>query len=132
MLKKLSALALAALLLHPLVCVQSVFAKPNPAKEARLAEKVKDGIRKLGVGEQTRVSVKLRDRTKLTGFISTIEEDHFAITNAKTGVVTTVAYPDVTQVRGNNLSTGAKIAIGIAIGVGATLLALYLISLSFD
>jgi hypothetical protein len=132
MLKKLSALALAALLLHPLVFVQSVSAKSNPAKEARLAEKVKEGIRKLGVGEDTRVSVKLRDRTKLTGFISAIEEDRFAVTNAKTGAVTTVVYPDVTQVQGNNLSTGAKIAIGIAIGVGATLLVLYLISLSFD
>jgi hypothetical protein len=31
---------------------------------------------------------------------------------------------EVTQVRGQNLSTGAKIAIGIAIGVGAVLIVL--------
>ncbi|MGI9067261.1 MAG: hypothetical protein ACR2HX_12780 [Pyrinomonadaceae bacterium] len=35
--------------------------------------------------------------------------------NAKTGEVVTVAYPQVKQVQGNNLSTGAKIAIGVAI-----------------
>lgn len=132
MLKKLSALMLAVLLLHPLVYVQSVSAKSNPEKEARFTAKIKEGIRKLGVGKDTQVRVKLRDRTKLTGFISAIEEDHFAVTNAKTGAVTTVPYPNVTQVQGNNLSTGAKVAIGIAIGVGATLLVLYLISLTFD
>lgn len=132
MLKKLTALALAALLFYPLIYTPTVSAKSNPAKEARRAEKVKVGIRQLGVGKETQVLVKLRNRTKLTGFISAVEEDYFAVTNAKTGAVTTVAYPDVTQVQGNNLSTGAKIAIGVAIGVGATLLVLYLISLTFD
>jgi hypothetical protein len=39
---------------------------------------------------------------------------------------TTVAYTDVTKVKGHNLSTGAKIAIGIGIGVGVVLLILLL------
>ena len=50
----------------------------------------------------------------------------------KTRAATTVAYGDVTQVKGHNISTGAKIAIGVAIGVGVTLLLLYIYLHSLD
>ena len=39
-------------------------------------------------------------------------------TERPTGVATQVAYPNVKQVKGNNLSEGAKIAIGVAIILG--------------
>lgn len=132
MFKRLSAIVLAALLIHPLAYARPISAISKAEKEAQFTAKVKESIGKLGVGKETRVAVKLRDHTKLTGFVSKIEAERFIVTDAKTGDATAVAYSDVTQVKGQNLSTGAKIAIGIAIGVGATLLVLYLISLSFD
>ena len=46
------------------------------------------------------------------------------MTNAKTGASTVVAYPDVIQAKGNNLSTGAKIAIGAVIVAAIVLLLL--------
>jgi len=47
-------------------------------------------------------------------------EEGFTVIDSKTGMATTVAYPQVKSVKGNNLSTGAKIAIGV--GIGAALL----------
>ena len=112
--------------------VASASAKSKAEKEAERTAKVKAGIARLGVGKETRVAVKLRDQTKLSGYISQAGEDSFVVTDAKTGAATTVGYPDATQVQGQNLSTGAKIAIGIAIGAGVTLLVIFLIVASLD
>src|SRR5262245_11692330 len=124
MLKKSLALALAVLMLQVMVSVQTASASPVVDKQEKLARKVKEGISKLGVGKDARVAVKLRDKTILAGYISEANEDSFVVSNAETGNATTVAYTNVTQVKGHNLSTGAKIAIGIAIGVGVTLIVL--------
>jgi hypothetical protein len=108
-------------------CVQSISASPLADKQAKLIEKVKEGISKLGVGKDALVEVKLRDKAKLAGYVSEARQDSFAITDAKTGTATTVAYADVAQVKGHNLSTGAKIGIGIAIGFAVTALVIYLV-----
>jgi hypothetical protein len=84
-------------------------------KDARRAEKVKAGIAKLGVGEAARVKVQLQDGTKLNGYVSEVGNESFIVVDTKTGAAVTVAYPQVKQVKGNNLSSGARIAIGVAI-----------------
>lgn len=96
----------------------SVSAKSATEKQTRFTQKVKAGIAGLGVGPEARVEVKLVDKTKLSGYISEASEDSFVITDASLGTKTVVAYPDVTQVKGNNLSTGKKFAIAAVI-VGA-------------
>ena len=95
-------------------------AASNAEKEARFAEKVKANVLKLGTGQAARVKIKLRDKTKLEGYISATDGEGFTVIDPKTGMATTVAYPQVKSVKGNNLSTGAKIAIGV--GIGAALL----------
>jgi hypothetical protein len=70
------------------------------------------------------VQVELRDKTRLGGYISELGAESFVITN-KAGVATTVAYPQVGKVKGNNLATGDKIVIGIGIGVAIVLLLLW-------
>ena len=94
----------------------------SPEQEARLTQKVKTAIAKLGTGHDARVELKLRDKTKLKGYISEIGDQSFAVVDHKTGSATTVTYAQVKQVKGNNLSTGAAIAIGIGIGVGIIVL----------
>jgi hypothetical protein len=127
MCKKLLSLTLAALLIHLLVGAQSASASTDTQKQARLAEKIKVGILKLGIGKEARVAVKLRDKTKLVGYVSEVREDRFAITDISTGATTMVTYPDVAQVKGHNLSTGAKIAIiGLAIAAGVLAFFLWL------
>ena len=123
MFKKLVSLVIAVLLLH--VGVGTVSAKSEAEKEAQYAAKVKQGILKLGTGEAALVKIKLRDKTKLEGYLSAIGDESFAVTDVKTGIATTVAYPQVKQVKGNNLSTGAKIAIGVGIGIVVALIIIY-------
>jgi hypothetical protein len=101
-------------------------------KQAAFIEKVRTGVARLGTGTDACVEVKLRDKTKLKGFISEINNDHFVVTDLKSGNATRVAYPDVQRVKGANLSTGAAIAIGAAIGAGVALLALFAIASTFD
>jgi hypothetical protein len=114
MIRKLTTLLLVALLMN-LAGVRLASGASKEEKQARFTEKVKTSVLRLGTGETTRVRVKLRDRAKLEGYISNAGEEGFTVTNAKTGVATTVAYPQVKSVQGHNLSTGAKIAIGVGI-----------------
>jgi len=119
--KKFITMMVAALLIAA-VNVQPIAASSKAEKEVRLTGKVKQGIEKIGSGRDARVEVKLRDKTKLKGYVSEINEDGFVVTDFKTGAASPVAYADVAQVKGNNLSTGAKIAIGVGIVVGLVVL----------
>ena len=101
------------------------YADAKEEKQARFAEKIKANVLKLGTGESTRVKVKLRDQAKLEGYISEAGADSFTVTNRKTGVATTMAYSQVKSVQGNNLSTGAKIAIGVGIAAGIIFIILW-------
>ncbi len=47
--------------------------------------------------------------------VSAAGEDSFTVADAKTGVATVLPYRQVKKVGGNNLSTGAKVAIGAGI-----------------
>lgn len=125
MFKKTLTIALAGLLIQALSVLPAAAASKEE-KQAQRTEKVRAGILKLGVGTGARVAIKLPNDAKLAGYISEAKDDSFVVTDVKTSAATTVAYRDVTQVKGNNLGTGAKIAIGIGIGVGATILVLYL------
>ncbi len=111
---RIAAVVLVALLLN-ITCPSHALAGNSPEKEARFAQKVKQEIAKLGTGPDARVDLKLRDKTKLKGYISEVGDQSFAVMDDKTGVATTVTYPQVKQVKGNNLSSGAKIAIAIGI-----------------
>ena len=60
-------------------------------EEARLAQQARISVLKLGVGERARVEVKLRDDTKLKGYVSAAGADSFTVTDAKTGTSTVLA-----------------------------------------
>lgn len=124
MFRKLVTLILVALVIN-LVGVRLAYAESKEEKQARFAEKVKTNVLKLGTGESTRVKVKLRDKSKLEGYISDAGAETFTVTDRKTGVATTVAYPQVKSVQGNNLSTGAKIAIGVGIAAAIIFIILW-------
>jgi L-ribulose-5-phosphate 3-epimerase UlaE len=119
MFRKLVSVLIVVLVIN-LAGVRLAYAESKEEKQARFAEKIKTNVLKLGTGESALVKVKLRDKTKLEGYISAAGAETFTVTNRKTGVATTVTYPDVKSVQGNNLSTGAKIAIGV--GIAATVI----------
>lgn len=115
MFKKLLPIAIGLLLVQ--ASVPSVYAEAGSDKQLKLIQRIKEGVSRLGTGKDARIRVKLRDKTKHSGYVSEIGADCFTITDLKTGASTVVAYPAVTQVKGNNISTGAKVAIGLGIAV---------------
>ena len=124
MLRKLVTVLLVALMMN-LVGARLAYAESKEEKQARFVEKVKANVLKLGTGESARVKVRLRDQTKLEGYISDADPETFTVTNRKTGIATTVAYPQVKSVQGNNLSTGAKIAIGAGVAAAVIFIILW-------
>ena len=124
MFKKLLSLSLVALLIN-LAGVIPAYAVSKEEKQARFAEKVKASVLKFGTGEAARVKIRLRDKTKLAGYISAADGDGFTVIDSKTGMATTIAYPQVKSVQGHNLSTGAKIAIGVGIAAAIIFIILW-------
>lgn len=114
MFKKVLSVVLVGFLLN-VTGASVAYAGSREEKEARFAEKVKEGISKLGTGAEARIEVKLRDKTKLKGYISEAGRDSFVMVDDKTGATATVTYSQVKQVKGNNLSRGAEIAIGVGV-----------------
>jgi hypothetical protein len=129
MFKKVLSLVLVGFLLS-VAGVRSASAGSKEEKETRFAEKVKDGISKLGTGPEARIEIKLRDKAKLKGYVSEAGEDSFVIVDEKTNASTTVTYPQVKQVKGNNLSTAAEIALGVGIVLLPIVIVVLLVSQS--
>ncbi len=122
MFKKYLTLTLAVLVLNLAFGATAFGSTSNEEKAARDAEKVKANIVKLGTGKDARIEVKLKDGGKLKGYVSQINENSFVVMDEKMAVATEVAYPSANQVKGNNLSTGVKIAIGVGIAIAVILI----------
>lgn len=118
MLKRLLRFTLVVLLLHA-ANVMPLLAFAEAGQEKLAVEKVKADVAKRA-GKKGRVTVNLQDGSKLKGQISQAGEDSFTLTDSKTGQSRTLAYREVTQVKGaGGLSILAKIGIGIGIAFGA-------------
>lgn len=116
MLKQLSSLALTGWLLllvlpiHPPARAQSKDADPP------LTEKVRAQVAAIGTG--ARVSVRMRDKQKLTGYIAEINPQEFVVTLAREGTKVSVAYGEAREVKISNekrISTAGKILIVIGV-----------------
>jgi intein/homing endonuclease len=123
MLKTVLSLMIVGLLVN-MAGATPAYADSKAEKEVSLWREGKRGVRRLGTGEATRVEVRLRDKTKLKGYVSETGEHNFVVVDAS-GVSHTVADPQVQKVKGKNLSPGARIAIAVAI-VAAILTAVVL------
>ena len=117
MLKKVFCLVLISSIMIVTGGSRLALAADAKAKEAAHTEKVKAAIAKLGTGPSAQVEIKLRDKSKMRGYIKEANEDRFVLVSAATGDANEVAYPQVKAVKGNNLSTGVKVAIGVGIGL---------------
>jgi hypothetical protein len=95
-------------------------------KAAAFTQKVKVGITQLGTGTDARVELKLRDKTKLKGWISETGETGFVVMEANSGKAVPVAYPAVTQVRGHHGHYGTRLLIATAVTLLVTVLVIVL------
>lgn len=81
------------------------------------ASKGRLDVVKLGVGEKARVEVKLRDNSKVKGYIGEANEDSFTVVDSKNGSEQRIAYADVQKVNkaGGGFSTRSWIILGAAV-----------------
>ncbi len=91
MFKQYLTLILAVLVLN-LSFSAAAFAGTKEEKVAKHADKVKTNITKFGTGKDARIEVKLRDNTKLKGYVSQINETGFVVVDDKTGSANEVPY----------------------------------------
>ena len=86
------------------------------------ARQIREAVNSLGIGKDVRVEVRLKNSTKVKGHISEIGSDSFVLIREKTGENFTVHYSDVKEIKGMNISTGKKIAIGVGVSLGVIFL----------
>ena len=126
MFKKLLSVALTSLFVSMTTAVPAS-AQSQAASETQQAEKVKGKVTRLGTGKQASVEVKLKDNTKLKGYIGEIAEEHFTVINPRHGTVTPVPYAQVQKIKSTNhagafaLGLGAAVIGGVLIVVMASL-----------
>jgi hypothetical protein len=84
-----------------------------------------------GVGPRSRVKVRLRTHSEVTGYISAIDDATFQVTDRKNGQVTTMTYDEVERVSGPGLPKVAKIGIWAGAVAGAFMLTVVLIVASW-
>lgn len=117
MCKKLFSLALVVLLCHG---GDALLGRNVSGQGGTVDDKIKASVAKRGTGPKAKVTVKLKDKTTLKGYISNASGDSFTLSDSKTGQVRTLAYSDVAEVKKQGgMSLAAKIGIGMGIGVGA-------------
>jgi hypothetical protein len=100
------------------------------------ATKAKSEVAKRGVGEKSKVRVKLRDKHELKGHITRIDEDSFQIQiepgwldePSLKGSLIRLSYMEVEKVRGTR-SRAANVGIGIGMTVAAVALLAALVAL---
>jgi hypothetical protein len=103
------------------------------------AAKAKAEVTRRGVGEKSKIRVKLRDKHELKGRITRIDEDSFQIQiepdwldePSLKGSLITLPYMEVEKVRGAR-SRGANIGIGIGMVAAAVAILVAVALLKYD
>lgn len=136
MYKKFLALVLAGLVAHAATAAMAPVASASQgggATTAQPVETVKAKVARQGVGENARVTVRMKNGTKVKGYVSQIGDEDFVVRDRKTDAATTVAYNDVAKVESNRgHSTARNVGIGVAVGVGAVLITIAALIASLD
>ena len=116
MFKKICCLVLIGLLTN-VVGLTSVYAGSQDDKQAAVIDKVRENVRKLGTGKEARLEVKLTDGTKHKGYIVEARAEDFVVLDSKTAANTTISYRDVSEIKGSNRLTAAKVGVTVVKGV---------------
>ena len=88
-------------------------ASETQANATKQATTAKAEVQRRGVGEKSRVRVRLTDGTEVKGYISKVDTDSFEITDRKSGKITSIAYADASEVHRQGMSKTTKILIAV-------------------
>lgn len=120
-------LLMLALMLCPVSHVALAQQLTDPA-----AVKIKTDIAKRLRNEKTNVTVRLRNGSELKGKITQVADNLFTLKQKKTGAHRDISYADVSQVKGQGLSKGAKFGILTGIIAGAVIIGALISLRDFD
>jgi hypothetical protein len=108
-------------------------------KDARHAQKIKNVVFKSSVGPGNDIEVKLKDKTKINGYLSEVTDDYFVVTDPRTGAKSRFEYGQVEKVRvwllehdglKRNFKSSGRIIRNAAIGFGIFVVALGVICMA--
>ncbi len=124
MFKRILATTLSGILLALTFGVQPTGAQTTNNAEAG---QVRAKVQSIGAGPKARVEVKLRNKTRLKGYVNGSGLDSFTVINSQTGATETVAYADVAEVKkSGGLKTLTWVILGgaavAAVVVGVTVI----------
>ncbi|HEY0765350.1 MAG TPA: hypothetical protein VGD61_23435 [Pyrinomonadaceae bacterium] len=100
------------------------FVLPASAQSPAEIEKIRARVRTLSMSKDSQVHVKFRDRTKVKGFIASVEPVTFTLKDPKDGSLQSIAYSEVESVnKAEGVSTKTWLIIGgVAAGAVTTFL----------
>ena len=124
--------------LMPVLLMLALFRAPVP--RAALAQQLTDpGVVKIKTDvarrlrdEKTNVTVRLRNGSEVKGRITEAAENMFRLKEKKTGTPRDINYADVTKVRCQGLSKGAKFGILTGVVAGAVIIGALISLKNFD
>jgi hypothetical protein len=117
--KKYAVLALSLIL----IAVNLALPPKSTAQSSTDVEKVRARVQILSTSTDSQVEVKFRDKTKVKGYITSVEPVSFNLRDPKTGTSQSIAYSEVDSVSktGGGVSTKTWLIIGgIAAGAVTT------------
>src|SRR4051812_25963146 len=97
--EKLRSLIVFSLLLS-LVCYTSIRASSNREEDAKATVKVKSAPVK--PDPDAEVEIKSLDKTKLKGYLSQLNNDHFMAAEGRAAAVARIAFPQAQKVKARN------------------------------
>jgi len=100
------------------------FVLPASAQSTVEIEKIRAKVRTLSVSKDSHVQVKFRDRTKVKGYIESVEPVTFTLKDPKDGSLQSIAYSEVESVnKAEGISTKTWLILGgVAAGAVTTFL----------
>lgn len=106
-------------ILSTVVAILAVNLLCNPLVRAQSrnlsTDEVRAQISKLGTGPKALVRITLKDKRKMQGWLSLVADDHFSVTDGKSGRVTEIKYADVAGIKNLKPSHGAIIIGAVAV-----------------
>ena len=106
---------------------------PEPAaafqsgSQVPTVEGVKGKVARLGTGAKAKATIRLKNGTKVKGYVAQAGDEEFVMADRKTDAQTRIRYEDVLKVEENRgHSTARNVGLGVAAGVGAVLAVIFI------
>lgn len=109
MVKKYLSLILIICLIQ-IMAVTFATARPRAVQDRSLD--IKKGIAKIGTGKDTKVTVEMKNKAVVKGYVAEAHEKSFVVIDETTDKSTDIAYSDVNKMEGKNITTGQKMSVG--------------------